>query len=151
MERRLFGISTGPNPVPTPVFPIGGFSPNPEQDKAAGFTLAGPVYSRKNEKLAECEAAGLPFVYPVGVKLDFTAKAGGEEPDHLDFAAIQAEIRQQVEEAASSNSIFAWYLIPEELRYWKPLELEYLRVASETIREADPKKRPVWMLSLIHI
>lgn len=138
------------SPAPQPVFPIGGFSPKPERDKAAGFTLAGPVYSRKKEMLAECEAVGMPFLYPVGVKLEFSAKAGGEEPDHFDFSAIQAEIRQQVEEVAASNSIFSWYLIPEELRYWKPLELEYLRVASETIREADPKKRPIWMYEPNH-
>lgn len=35
--------------------------------------------------------------------------------------------------------------MPEELRYWKPAELEYLKIGYDAIKKADPRKRPVWM------
>ncbi len=130
-------------------FPIGGFSSDPAQVKADGFTLVGPVYSKNRAKLAQAEAAGLPFIYSVGVKIDFHGK-NGETVTELDLDAIRREVRTQVEEVAASEAIYAWYLKPEELRHWMPLEMEYLRTVSETIREADPKKRPVWMYEPNH-
>lgn len=132
------------------IFPIGGFSTVPERDQAAGFTLAGPVYSKEKEILARCEAVGLPFIYPVGVRLDFLGKKGGPAVTTLDVESLRNQIRDQVAEVATSPTIVAWYLRPEELRHWMPLEMEYLRVASETIREADPQKRPVWMYEPNH-
>lgn len=125
-------------------FPIGGFSPNAARDLAEGFTIGGPVYKHAQKALAECEAAGLPFIYPIGSDIDFHGKKSGAEPTELDFAAISEELREQVKAAAGSDAIHAWYLKPEELRYWKPLEMEYLKIASEAIREADPRKRPIW-------
>lgn len=131
------------------VFPIGGFSPSPARDRAAGFTLAGPSYSKEKERLAESEAAGLPMIYPVGRKIDFLGKKE-PAPESLDIEAIKEDIRTQVREVADSDTIVAWYLRPEELRHWKPLEMDYLRAASEAIREADPKKRPFWMYEPNH-
>lgn len=138
--------SAPPEPV---VFPIGGFSPSPARDRAAGFTLAGPSYSKEKERLAESEAAGLPMVYSVGRKIDFLGKKG-PVPESLDIEAIKEDIRAQIREVAESDAIVAWYLRPEELRYWVPLEMDYLRAASEAIREADPKKRPFWMYEPNH-
>ncbi len=126
------------------VFPIGGYSGRPERDQAAGFTIGGPVYGSSDAYLAECQRIGLPCFYRVGVKIDFHGKHG-PQPKQLDFEAIRAEIETQVKAVADQSSIYGWYLTKEELRHWRPLELEYLRVASEAIRSADPKKRPVWM------
>lgn len=128
------------------VFPIGGYSPDPERDKAAGFTIAGPSYGRQDadERLAKCEAIGLPFIYPVGLKkVDLRTADGGTQA--VEIEAIQRDIREQVARVAGSKAIYAWYLTPEELRYWRANEMEYLRTASAAIREADPLERPVWM------
>lgn len=127
------------------VFPIGGYSGDPARDRAAGFTVAGPVYGiQRDGFLARCEAAGMPCFYTVGVDLDFLGKKG-PEPKELDFDAIRKEITEQVSAVVGNPLIHCWYLTPEELRFWRPLELEYLKVASEAITAADPKKRPVWM------
>lgn len=133
------------SPSESKVFPIGGYSGIPERDKAAGFTIVGPVYGTQRERiLEEAEKAGLPCIYTVGMELDFLGKKG-PELTVLDQEAVRAEIRRQVEAVMDHAAITVWYLIPEELRHWKSLEMDYLRIASETIRETDPKKRPVWM------
>ena len=131
------------------LFPIGGFAPNPAQDLKNGFTIAGPAYRKQEEVFAQCQAEKMPFIYLVGSKIDFLGKKG-EPPESLNFDAIRNEIREQVAAVADSDTIYAWYLQPEELRFWIPLEMEYLRVASEAIREADPKKRPIWMYEPNH-
>ncbi len=124
------------------LFPIGGYIPSPERDHAAGFTLAGPSYGKQNadETLARCEAVGMPLIYPVGFS---KRELRGDTPPTE--TEIRERIAAQVRRVAHHTLIYAWYLTPEELRYWRPNELAYLRIASETIREADPHKRPVWM------
>ncbi len=124
------------------IFPIGGYSPRPEQDKAAGFTLAGPTYGDSEKLLRECEAVGLPMVYRIRTSLDIKGRKG--EPQ-FDAALIREEVRQQVEAVAQSEAIYAWTISPEELRHWRRHELAYFRLAVETIRQHDPRKRPVWM------
>lgn len=126
------------------LLPIGGYSPRPERDKEAGFTLAGPAYRNHETVLEECERVGLPCIYPVGVKFDFRGKKK-EAPQQLDHDEIRREIRSQVEAVMENRGIVIWYLVPEELRYWRSMETEYLQLAYETIRQTDPYQRPVWM------
>ncbi|HWL51554.1 MAG TPA: hypothetical protein VNQ90_03915 [Chthoniobacteraceae bacterium] len=126
------------------VFPIGGYSGDPARDQAAGFTVAGPTYGDKEELLAACEAIGMPLIYNIGMPIDFLGRSG-EPVAEVDFDEVRREIRRQVEAVADREVITTWYLTPEELRNWKPLEMEYLQVAAETIRSADPRQRPVWM------
>ncbi len=132
------------------VFPIGGFSGRPERDQQAGFTVCGPHYRSADRRLEECRRIGMPIIYPVGVRVDFRQKGRGASAASLDFAQIKADIRQQVGRVANESLIYAWYLVPEELRYWRTQEAQYLRVAAEAIREADPRKRPVWMYEPNH-
>ncbi len=129
---------------PKVIFPIGGYSGDPARDQAAGFTVAGPTYGDKDEQLEACEAIGMPLIYTIGMPIDFLGRSGTPVAE-LDFDEVRREIRRQVEAVVDRQSITTWYLTPEELRSWKPLEMEYLSVAAETIREADPQKRPVWM------
>lgn len=126
------------------LFPIGGYSGQPERDLANGFTWAGPVYRNHEEFLETCTKVGLPCVYPVGVSLDFHGKKG-DAVTSIDPRAIREEIQRQVREVMENRLIVVWYLTPEELRFWKPLEMEYLEVAYKAIRDTDPYKRPVWM------
>lgn len=124
------------------LFPIGGYISSPARDLAAGFTLAGPSYGKQNadEVLAQCEALGMPFIYSVGLSKRLLRS---ETPPTVE--EIRETIAEQVRRVAKHDLIYAWYLTPEELRYWQENEIEYLKIASETIRETDPKKRPVWM------
>ena len=59
--------------------------------------------------------------------------------------AVRERIGAQVREAAQNDRVAWWYLKPEELRSWRRHELAYLEAAARTIRENDPRKRPVWM------
>lgn len=127
------------------VFPISGYSPVPEREKEAGFSMAGPGRrDRTDQQLAECERLQLPFIYPVGVS---KRQLRGEDGRgvHLSEQEIRAILTEQVSRVAHSQVIYAWNLHPEELRYWRQNELDYLRIASAVIREVDPLQRPVWM------
>lgn len=127
------------------ILPIGGYSGNPEEDAQNGFTLAGPTYGRDTQAFLERAAqAELPLMYPIRVDLDFHGKQG-DPPTELNVESIQQEIRNQVLEVMDSPWVFAWYLMPEELRSWRPLELQYLQIAYQTIKETDTENRPVWM------
>ena len=125
-------------------FPIGGLSGLPDRDKAAGFTIAGPTYQKDQPAfLKACETAGLLCVYSIGAEVNFLSRLG-ETTKTLDKEAIRLEIVRQVREVADSPAIHCWRLNPSELRPWRPLEMEYLRIAVEAIQSADPKKRPVY-------
>lgn len=127
------------------ILPIGGFSGQPEQDAQNGFTIAGPIYGREIQSFLErASQAELPFMYPIRVDLDFHGKQG-DPPTELDVESIRKEIRDQVLAVIDSPWVITWYLMPEELRSWRPLELQYLQIAYQTIKETDTRNRPVWM------
>lgn len=131
------------------IFPIGGYSGRPERDREAGFTISGPVYRNGDKNLEECERVGLSTFYKIGLPIDFHGERG-PAPRELDFDEIRTKIETQVKAVADRSGIFGWYLTKEELRYWRPLEMQYLQVASEAIRRADPQKRPIWMYEPNH-
>lgn len=127
------------------LFPFMGYSGAPERDVRFGFSVAGPTYSSHQEQdLQRAEKAGLSFPYKIGIKMNFHAQAP-DKPLALSDAEIRRQITEQVRAVADRNSICWWYLGPEEIRYWYKNEMNYLKVASEAIRAADPQQRPNWM------
>ncbi len=126
------------------VFPIGGYAGDIESYRNTAFSLLGPVYRHQERQLQLAEELNLPCVYRIGVAVDFHGKHGPPVKT-LNREKIRAEIEAQVKAVADNPYIKIWYLTPEELRYWRKAELEYLQLASETIRATDPLKRPVWM------
>jgi hypothetical protein len=127
------------------VFPFMGYSGVPARDARSGFSVAGPSYAADQEpELQRAEAAGLSFPYKIGLKMNFHARAP-ERPQQLTEAEIRKQITAQVAKVVDRKTICWWYLGPEEIRYWYRNEMDYLRVASEAIRAADPLKRPIWM------
>ena len=45
----------------------------------------------------------------------------------------------------------AWWAIrPEELRWWRKDEMQYLAIVCETIRDNDPRDRPIYMYNPNH-
>lgn len=122
-----------------------GYSGAPHRDVHFGFSVAGPSYAANQEEpLAAAEAAGMSFPYKIGLKMNFHAKA----PDtalRLSAEEIKRQITDQVSKVANRKSICWWYLGPEELRWWRKNEMDYMAAAVDAIRAADPLKRPIWM------
>ncbi len=130
-------------------FPMGGFSGIPERDKAAGFNCYGPVYGQQAVFLTRARENGLFAIYTVAIEMNFLEKH--DKPKKvLTSEEIREEIARQVSAVAEDETIAWWYLRPEELRYWKEDEIEYLRAATEAIRENDPLQRPIWMYEPNH-
>lgn len=132
------------------LFPFGGFSGVAVREAASGFTLHGPAYgSANNLVIPHAEASGMYAVYSVGIPMNFLER-DGQPALKLTEQEIADEIRRQVLEVVDRDAVAWWYLTPEELRPWRAAEMEYLEVAARTIRETDPKGRPVWMYDPNH-
>lgn len=130
-------------PGPPQRIAFGMYSADPRDFDALaqdGLTTVGPWYVPAPDRavLDRAAAAGLGVVYPLG---DPQGRANGV------FAHTEAQTRARVGAAVRAvvdhPAVVAWYLLPEELRAWDPAELAYLRVATETIRAADPLRRPI--------
>ena len=129
--------------------PILAYAPRPlEKMKTDGFTVAGPSYAKDKDKWAQM-FEGFPIIWTVIVRQNgtvcdkdfFTSKKIA-----LDPAAIEADVKQSVTAALKKYpNIAFWYMVPEERRWWKKREFEFLRIVYRAIRKADPSGRPVWM------
>ncbi|MBK6918496.1 MAG: hypothetical protein IPH07_13955 [Deltaproteobacteria bacterium] len=136
----------GPRPaaVATAV-PFGLFSAAPTEFhalRAAGFTMVGPWYVPPPDRalLDAAHTEGLGVVYPLGYPHESWQRA---HTIAWDEAQTRAEVGAMVDAVVDHPAIVAWYLGPEELRYWEPAEMAYLRVAAATIHARDPQRRPV--------
>ncbi len=140
------------------ILPYSGFSPH-QNDlnflKESGFTALGPVYGKYEEFLKTCKKMKLPCMYGITVIMPDGKRL--EKNTHLsnpkwkpDWKYITDYIKNIVRKHADDPDIAWWYIAPEEIRYWKKNELEYLKRACAAIHETDPMKRPVWMYSPGH-
>ncbi len=125
--------------------PFGLFSPAIGELAAlaeGGFTMAGPWYQPEIARaaLATASANGLGVVFPVGYPHE---RYKDTKRIDWDLDTTRAELAEQIEELRDEPAIVAWYLLPEELDERDQGHLEFLRVATETIRAADPKGRPI--------
>jgi hypothetical protein len=116
-------------------------SPDLETVKKDGYTAIGPYYSKDpNEILGSSQKAGLPCMYSLGMNLDWpdpcTVTPSDEE--------IEKIIKKQMSCVANDANIMAWYVLPEEVRYWRENEMHVLEYMCELIRKLDLLKRPVW-------
>ena len=115
--------------------------------RASGFNLLGPRYGEHNNTiLQEAKAYGLRAIYTVGADVDFLKEKG--LPKKIDELA--ADVTAQVSKVAPDRTIAWWYLAQEELRTWRRDEMLYLERITETIREADPLRRPILMYDAGH-
>ena len=133
---------------PFTLFSVGGSVETEDQRQAAmarvkadGFTVIGPQYELNERVLEDAQDHGLKAVYTVGIAMDFLS----DKPLELTPEEIRERIAEQVRAVADSPVIAWWYLQPEELRYWRAKEMAYLDAATQAIREADPRRRPIWM------
>lgn len=126
--------------------PFGIYSPRVEDFAALaadGFTMVGPWYEPPPDRATLDAAAehGLGVLFPVGYDNQRYRKEG--EAIAWDEPTLRRELAAMVEAVADHPAIVAWYLMPEELRYWRPDEVEYQNVAREVIRTSDPLQRPI--------
>lgn len=131
------------------IFPYMGYSGDNARDATNGFSVGGHHYgtqSEQKDKLAAAKAAGLPYVYGIGMDGSFHA----QPPLQFVEESLRAEVRRQVFEVVDDRRVAWWYVRPEELRMWRANEKAYLRAVAEAIRQADPRKRPVWMYDPNH-
>ncbi len=131
------------------IFPYMGYSGKNAEDAASGFSVGGHHYgplAKQKEKLASAKAAGLPYIYGVGLEGSFHK----DPPIRFTEESLRAEIRRQVSEVMGDAAVAWWYLRPEELRMWRRNEKDYLRTAADEIRKTDPHGRPVWMYDPNH-
>ena len=125
-----------------------GYSGDPARDLANGFTVAGPVYGDQQPYLERCFQNGWPVVAHIGLKITFNDKA----PDKykLEPVSLREEIKKQVRDLAAHKEIVWWMIRPEELRYWRREEMQYLEIVCDTIRKTDPLTRPICLYNPNH-
>ena len=136
------------------IFPQGrklafmGYSGVPARDLTNGFTVAGPMYGNQLPNILNCVSNGWPVVAHIGLHLKLTdPKSAGKLPDKI---ALQQEIQKQVLQFAGKKEIVWWAVTPEELRPWRPAEMDYLKTVCDAIRENDPQHRPIYLYNPNH-
>ncbi|MDD2731631.1 MAG: hypothetical protein PHI53_00325 [Candidatus Pacebacteria bacterium] len=133
------------------IFPFSGIGGNASIDKANMFTMAGPYYAQdQSYYLERAKEAGLKYIFSVGYNIRMNIDNYDMPPFNLSEEQVVEEIRSQISPYLLDDAISWWYLLPEESRWWRSKEIEYIRIASNAIHSIDPKKRPVWMYEPCH-
>lgn len=111
-----------------------------------GVSAVGPYYGRKglDKDLEKARVAQLPLLYAIGPKIDFLDTA---TPD---IAAALSQLKVEVARGVEKPEIGAWALSTEELRHWRPAEMQWLQQATAIIRDKDPLHRPIFMYEPNH-
>lgn len=140
------------------IFPITGFSPPDGLDlNRFGFSLAGPAYGGETGMInlaKRPEISTMPLVWQLNVTYKGRAMNGVQSfeaiyksKEAIDWTEMEKSMTRAVELGlkTAGNRIWLWAVTPEELRWWKPDEMEYLRRFAAVIRRVDKKQRMVWM------
>lgn len=119
---------------------------------ADGFTMIGPQYELNHRIIADAEAAGLKCIFSVGIDDGGYPWINFHEDDKAayDPSELAERIRAQIAPVVDSDTIAWWDVSPEELRWWRAAEMQYLEIMTRTIREMDPKQRPIYMYEPNH-
>ncbi|VGO14077.1 hypothetical protein PDESU_02634 [Pontiella desulfatans] len=118
-----------------------------------GSSGIGPYYggiAGQAGPLAEADVLGASFSYKVQLPsmIGFSAQA-------TNFVwpsdeTLIAETKAVVSAVMHNPNISMWDLVPEELRYWRSNEMNFIEIVSEVIRQTDPYGRPVMMYEPNH-
>lgn len=119
-----------------------GYSGKPERDLANGFTVAGAVYGNQLPYLERCFSNGWPVIARIGVRGSF--KDNDPAKYKVDEPTLRQEIQKQVNALAQHREVIWWAVEPEELRHWHGDEMKYLAIVTDTIRQTDPQRRPIY-------
>ena len=140
------------------IFPFTGFSPPDGLDlRRFGHSLAGPTYGGTEGMLklaARPEISDMPLIWQLNVTYKGREMEGVKSFEELykrnetiNWAEMEKSMVQAVELGlkTAGDRIYIWAVTPEELRWWKNEEMEYLRRFAAVIRRLDKKQRMVWM------
>jgi hypothetical protein len=118
-----------------------------ERVKGDHATMAGGQYEINYRLPQDAQRAGLHCIYTIGSNRDGTQWRNFAHNRNVEFDpdTVRQRVREAVEAVAHYESIAWWDLTPEELRWWRADEMQYMQIMYETIREADPLKRPIFM------
>ncbi len=122
-----------------------GYSGKPERDLKNGFTVAGPVYGNQASYVEDCIHKGFPVVVQVGGPLVEGGFVHGKAGAKYDAAQVREAVQGTVDKYAASDAVVWWAVQPEDLRPWRTDEMAYLQLVTETVRQSDPKKRPIYI------
>lgn len=131
--------------LPMSLYSVG--SPEIERSKQDGFTAIGPYYGDQKNVISQARKNGVHCFYSVGNKIRYKKDPNAVTPPDEEIRRI---VTQQVKAVADNQEIAVWNLANEELRYWRPEEMRWLRVASKAVHDTDPMKRPVFMYEPSH-
>ena len=133
------------------IFPIAGFQgASLKKLSEDGFTVAGPGYGANVARLhKQTKELQIPAFFQISAVQDgktVTMKSFNDKAFTPDWKQIEASFAEQIRKADREYpTIVYWYIMPEELRWWKKKEMKYLELFHKAVQENDPKKRPVWM------
>ena len=63
---------------------------------------------------------------------------------------VEHQIRGAISDPTKNSVIAMWYILPEEMRYWKKRELELLQSMHNAVKKHDPLQRPTMMYEPQH-
>ena len=125
------------------IFPIMTYSGrNPAQYKKDGFTVIGPIYGKVDRDKVYSNTE-LPIIYSIRATQDgrmadkdFIRRSGIK----MNYKKLAQSVREDVKEAIKKYPHIAYfYLTPEELRWWKKNEYDFIKVVTDAAHEADPE------------
>lgn len=117
----------------------------------AGVTMIGPQYELNGQIVADAKKYKVKAVYTImpeidGQRVDIKyLRKLEQEKKNIDVEKLRKSVADIVKREAVNPEIGWWDMTPEELRFWCKNDMLCLKTVSETIRENDPLKRPVYM------
>jgi hypothetical protein len=119
--------------------------------KQYGLNSTGLTYGDGSDEINTAIEYDLPIIYPIRpLALAGEPVAGGDVIIQASDATVEEWIAsaEQVVESVVNNPLLnqrvcMWYLLPEELRWWKQEEKELGISLYDAIKDADPEKRPI--------
>ena len=117
----------------------------------AGVTMIGPQYELNDRIVEDAKKYKVKAVYTIIPEIDgqivdikYLRKLDVEKKD-VDLEKLRKSVADIVKREAVHPEIAWWDMTPEELRFWSKNDMLCLKTVSDTIRENDPLKRPVYM------
>jgi hypothetical protein len=136
---------------------------------AAGhFTAAGPYYNADGQpvgsgaafyaRVGDAVTHGLQYIAQISKHPALIDNTDGEIRPASMAAISESDLRAHVRtvmnytlnNSTANAAVPAWFILPEELRPWKPAEMNYLRIIADEVHRHDPLRRPVTMYNPNH-
>ncbi len=124
---------------------------------AAGVTMIGPQYELDRSILEDAKKLNVKAIYTLRLSID-GEKVGKKYlrnlykvKKDLDTAKIREAVQREIAKVGDSDLIAWWNITPEELRYWRKPEMDFLVTVATAIHDFDKKKRPAYLYDPGHV